>query len=192
MQARKSILAAAAVVLAGGLAVPAQADEFTDVIQEVLDLYEAGDVAGAASALDYADQLLSQMKAGALQSLFPDPLEGWTVEDASDSGSAMAFMGGIAAAREYRNGSEDVLINVMGDSPMIQQMAAIMGNAAMIQSSGGKLIRVQRQTGMITRDGEIQMLVANRFLISIDGSADEATKLAYLEAFDLKGLAALP
>ncbi|MEM7169362.1 MAG: hypothetical protein AAF530_04290 [Pseudomonadota bacterium] len=171
---------------------PAKADEFTDVITEILELYEAGEIGEAAKAMDYANQLLSQMKAGALQDVLPPPMEGWSFEEISGDGAAMAFMGGISTAGEYRKDNEDVTINIMGDSPMIQQFGAIMGNAAMVQSSGGKLIRVKRQTGMVTQDGEVQMLIGNRFLIMIGGNADEATKIAYLEAIDFDALTALP
>jgi hypothetical protein len=75
---------------------------------------------------------------------------------------------------------------------MIQQFGMLLNNAAMIESSGGRMIRIKRQNAVITDENEIQMMVANRFLITIGGTADEETKIAYAKEFDLKGLARAP
>jgi len=179
-------------VTAGALssAAPAQADEFTDLIDEVLELYQAGDIGGAKDALDYAGQLLDQMKAGVLQSLFPEPLDGWAVEEIP--AGSVPFMGGITAGRSYSKGGEDVEITVMGDSPMVQQYGMIMSSPAMLQSSGGRMVRVNRQKGAITKDNELFFMIGGRFLVMFQGSASEESKMAYAEAFDFAGLNDIP
>ena len=83
-------------------------------------------------------------------------------------------------------------ITLAGDTPMIQQFAMMFSNPAVLQSTGGRLKRIKRQKVIVTKDGQIQTLVAKRFLIMIEGSADEETKLGHLQRFDLKGLTKLP
>jgi len=182
------VIAAAAGMI--GSATPAQADEFTDLIDEVLELYQAGDIGGAKDALDYAGQLLDQMKAGVLQSLFPEPIGGWEVEDTP--ASAVPFIGGITAGRTYSKDGEDVQITIMGDSPMVQQYGMIMSSPAMLQSSGGRMVRVNRQKGAITKDNELFFMIGGRFLVMFQGNASEEAKLAYAEAFDFAGLNDIP
>src|SRR3546814_3473091 len=70
------------------------ADEIADEIRNALTLYEAGEVAEAKDALDFAAQLLSQRKAAALSAHLPEPLSGWTAED-EEAGSGGMFGAGI-------------------------------------------------------------------------------------------------
>lgn len=187
--------AAIAAVAAGLWCWPgiARADEFTEVIEEVLELYQEGDIGAAKEALDYADKLLGQMKSTAIKAFFPAAMEGWTAEDfEGEMAGAVAFGGGVSVGQVYRTDDQTVEISVIGDSPMVQQFAMMFANAAMIEASGGRMIRIKRQNAVITKDGQIQMMIANRFFITIDGSADEGTKLAYAEAFDRRGLAKAP
>jgi hypothetical protein len=171
----------------------ARADEFTEVIEEVLELYQEGDIGEAKSALEYAEQLLDQMKTAALEAFFPAPMAGWEAEEfQGEMAGAMAFGGGISTGRVYRKDDQVVEISLLGDSPMIQQFGMLLNNAAMIESSGGRMIRIKRQNAVITDENEIQMMVANRFLITIAGTADEETKIAYAKEFDLRGLARAP
>lgn len=47
---------------------PVRADEIKDAIQEAIDAYEAGDYSAAAGQLDYAAQLVRQLKGGKFRS----------------------------------------------------------------------------------------------------------------------------
>ena len=79
----------------------AAADEVTEVIQEALEAYEAGDLAYAKESLDYAAQLIGQQKTAGLSDLLPAPFEGWTAEDDAQAAAGMAVLGGSAAKRIY-------------------------------------------------------------------------------------------
>jgi hypothetical protein len=185
-----------AAIVAGlllGFSPPAAADEFTDVVKEVLELYEAGEISEAKDALKYAEQLLAERESKAVGDLFPEALNGWTVSEAQ--GGAMAgisVLGGFTVARKYAGDGQDLTITLAGDSPMIQQFAMMFSNPSILQSTGGRLMRINRQKVIITKDGQIQTLVAKRFLIMIEGTADEETKLDHLKRFNLKGLSKLP
>ena len=52
----------------------------------------------------------------------------------------------------------------------------------------GKLVRVGNQRAIQDGDGNVKMLVANKFLVSVEGSADTASKLAYAQAIDIARL----
>ena len=52
----------------------------------------------------------------------------------------------------------------------------------------GKLIRVGDQQALQTHEGSINMVVVNKFLVTVDGSADAASKLAYAQAIDVAKL----
>jgi len=173
---------------------PASADEFTDILDEVLELYKAGDKSAAKEALEYAEELLAQQESKEVVKLFPAPLDGWTVEDAKDGGSMAGFaaLGGFAVARKYVNNQTNVIITLAGDSPMIQQFGMIFANPALLRSSGGTLHRINRQKVIVTKDGNVQALVSKRYLIMIEGNADEATKLEYFKGFDVRGLTSRP
>ena len=57
-----------------------------------------------------------------------------------------------------------------------------------IAGAMGKLIRVGDQRAIQTSEGAINMVVANKFLVTVEGSADAASKLAYAQAVDIAKL----
>ncbi len=171
-------------------ALPARADDVTDAIKAALDAYEAGDLVEAKFSLDTAAQLVGAARAKGLQAALPAPFEGWTAEadDGGDMSMASAFLGGAIASRSYRNTDGDsVTIAIMADSPMVAQMLAIVGNPQ-LAASMGKSLRVGKQRGLETSSGELQIVVGNRALVTIDGSADLAAKKAYAEAVDFEAV----
>lgn len=52
----------------------------------------------------------------------------------------------------------------------------------------GKLIRVGDQRAIQTNEGSVNMVVANKFLVSVDGSASAEAKLTYAQAIDIARL----
>lgn len=171
---------------------PAFADDFTDVIDEALEAYSDGDLAGARNSLDYARQLLDQKKTSTLKSFFPAPLPGWEVQETrGDRAGAVAMLGGAYAGAHYTDGSQEVEISLIADTPMMQQLDMIMSHPLLGQP-GARMIRIQRQNGYVTSDSKVIFLVNNRYLVTFEGNADEDTKIAYAESFDFQGLANAP
>ncbi|MEM9099103.1 MAG: hypothetical protein AAGC79_11325 [Pseudomonadota bacterium] len=178
-----------AVAIALTLAPGAQADEITDTIQAALEAYEAGDIKLAKEELDFASQLLSQIKATGLTAFLPEPMDGWTQQEVDTQASAaLAFGGGLVANAVYENGGKSVDMTLMADSPMVTAMAAALGNVA-IMGSMGQVKRVNGQRLVVTPDGEIQSLIDGKVLVQISGTAAVEEKLAYFEALDAEGLA---
>ena len=63
---------------------------------------------------------------------------------------------------------------------MVMQFAQFLINPA-IAGAMGKLIRIGDQRALQTNEGSINMVVANKFLVTVEGSADIDAKLAYAQ-----------
>ena len=99
--------------------------------------------------------------------------------------------GASAASRQYTNGKGDTVeVSITGDSAMIMQFGPMLNNPAMAGAMG-KLVRIGNQRGIQTQDGDIMMMVANKYLINVQGSADAAAKLSYAQAVDVARLSKL-
>jgi hypothetical protein len=169
-------------------ALPAAADEFTDVVQGALDAYAKGDVTVALEELEYATRLLNELKAASLAKFLPPAQDGWTRQDDTDpegAGAAMAmFGGGNAAAATYTKGVESFTITLIANSPMVSGIGAMMTG---LSSLGGKPMRIQR-TEFAMNEGELQGVVDGKVLISVSGDAPIEAKTAHLEAMDFAAL----
>ena len=78
-------------------------------------------------------------------------------------------------------------MSITGDAAMIMQLGPMLTNPAMAGAMD-KLVRVGDQRAIQNQDGDIMMLVANKFLINVQGSADAASKLSYAQAIDIAKL----
>ena len=117
--------------------------------------------------------------------LLPAALPGWTAEKAETASVGVAMFGASSASRRYTgpNGN-DVQVRITGDSAMVMQFAQLFMNPS-IAGAMGKLIRVGDQRAIQTNEGTVNMVIANKFLITVEGSADAAAKLAYTQAIDV-------
>ncbi len=175
------------------------ADDVTDSISEALDFYKNGQYTEAVESLNYASQLIQQMKGQNLESYLPQPLDGWTVGKTSSQAAGTAlFGGGVTAKREYTKGTSSVKVEIITDSPMLQGVMMMLSNPMFASADGGKLTRFGRQKGIFNYDpdsksGDIKLVVANRFLISVDGKDISQKELTdYAEAIDFKKIADMP
>ena len=167
----------------------ARADDIADALAEATRAYRAGEIGAARMSMQEAVQLLAQRTAADMGKALPAPLDGWKAQEAEASTAGLGFMGGGSqATRIYRNGAgQDVQIQVTADSPLLAQMTMFLNNPA-IAGAMGKLIRVGSQRAIQTNNNEIQMMVNNRILVSITGSAPAEAKLAYAQAIDIAKL----
>ncbi|MEL6643143.1 MAG: hypothetical protein AAFQ79_04350 [Pseudomonadota bacterium] len=168
--------------------VPALADDVTEAINNALEAYNEGDVQFATEELNFALQLLNEMKAGALEGFLPEPLDGWTREIDDSMAAGLGMMGGgIGAGAEYDNGSDRFSLTIMADNPMVAALGGMLGNTAMITASGGKMVRVGREKFM-SQDEELTGLIGNRVLIQATGENTDAM-IEHLETMDFRALA---
>ena len=183
-----SIRTIATLVLLAALSAPALADDITDAMEQARKSYQAGDLGGAKQSLDLASQLIGQKNAEAFATLLPNALPGWKAEKAQTTALGAVGFGASTASRTYNNAKGDhVEVQITGDSAMVSQIATFLNNPAMAGAMG-KLVRVGTQRAIQDGDGNIKMIVANKFMISVDGSADAASKLSYAQAIDFAKL----
>src|SRR4029079_13096260 len=177
-------------LLLAAATVPAlAADDILDAIDAGRKAYQAGDMQNAKQSLDLASQLIGQKNAEAFAAMLPAPLPGWKAEKAQASAIGAAMFGGAAAAsRSYTNDKGDnVEVSITGDSAMLMQFGPMLNNPA-LAGAMGKLIKVGAQRAIQTNDGDVLMMVGNKFMIHVQGSADAASKLAYAQAVDVAKL----
>ena len=185
-----------AIALVGLLAAPALADDITEAMERARKAYQSGDLTNAKQSLDLASQLIGQKNAEAFAALLPNALPGWKAEKPQTtaigaSGFGASGFGASVASRNYQNAKGDnVEVQITGDSAMVGQIATFLNNPA-LAGAMGKLVRVGSQRGIQDNDGNIKMVVANKFMISVEGSADAAAKLAYAQAVDVAKLTKL-
>ena len=174
-------------------------DEVLRSISEGTDFYKNGEYGEAATSLNYAVQLIQQKKGEVLTQVLPEPLEGWTAQEAqSQSAGAAMFGGGINAEREYNKADSHISVRIISDSPMMQGVMMMFSNPMFATADGGRLERIGKQKAIVKYDesghsGSLQMVVNNRFLVMVEG--DSITRddlLAYAGAIDMKKLAGLP
>jgi hypothetical protein len=67
---------------------------------------------------------------------------------------------------------------------MIMQFGPMLNNPA-LAGAMGKLIKIGDLRGIQTNEGDILLLVANKILVHVQGSADAAAKLGYAQAIDV-------
>lgn len=170
----------------------AAADDILDAIDQAKKSYQSGDMATAKQSLDLASTLIAQKNAESFVALLPAPLPGWKAEKAQSNAAGGAVFGGVSSAnRSYSNAKGDSIeVAISGDNAMLTQFAPMMNNPAMAAMMG-KLIRIGNQRAIQNPDGDIMMVVANKFLVNVQGSGDAASKLAYAQAVDIAKLSKL-
>ena len=183
------ILVAALLCLPGA----ARADDVKDAISEALRAYEAGEYTTAAGQLDYAAQLVRQLKGGRLEAFLPQPVAGWTGAKTDMTATSM-FGGGTSVERAYTKVDSRITVQIIGDAPMLQGLMMMFGNPAMLQGNA-KLQTIKGQRAIVQMEptgtaGELSMVVGQRFLVKISGNRVSRDDLiAFAQAIDYEGLA---
>ncbi|MDH2436254.1 hypothetical protein QCD60_27355 [Pokkaliibacter sp. MBI-7] len=171
----------------------AHADDISSSIEEGLTAYNKHDLKAAKQALDYASQLIAQQSATALSGLMPEPLAEWTAEAASTDGtSAMGLLGGgIQVSRTYTNSAGNTVeMQITADSPLLAQWMPMLANPAMAATMG-KVTKIGKTLVLQGNDEQLTMIVANRFMVTVNGSATMDEKMTYAKALDQGKLEAL-
>ena len=103
--------------------------------------------------------------------LLPDPLAGWKAEKAQTSAARRGGFGASTASRDLSNAKGDhVEVAITGDSAMIAQFAPLLANPQ-IAGAMGKIVRIGNQRAIQNADGDIHLVVANKFLVMVSGTA---------------------
>lgn len=185
----------ALVVLFVALPLHAGEDTVLSTIKEATRQYQAGDYSGSASNLDYASQLIRQKKSEKMKELLPEPLSGWEGKEASAQALGAAVLGGgVTVSRDYTRGSSFISVEIVSDSPVLQSVLMMLNNPVFAGAGGGRLETVKGNRSVLKFDsgkksGELYIVVASRFVITIKGrQVTREELLAYGEAMDYRVL----
>jgi len=184
---RTSWLVFTAIVFSAG-ASTASADEVEEALQFALEAYQAGDIKTAREEVDFASQLLQQMKTAELADFLPDPMDGWNQQVSNDQSAAA--LGASAAQATYlmdTDQSHQVTVQIMAGGQLVTSMAAMFGNTAVL-STMGTVKRIARQKAVVTSDGDVQALIDNRIMVQIGGTAPVEDKEAYFALINFREL----
>ncbi len=171
-------------------------DDVLTTIDEAVKQYKEGEFAAAISNLDYATQLIRQKKSERMKALLPEPLAGWQAKSATAQALGTAvFGGGVTVNRDYFNSvGSSLSIEIVSDSPVLQSIMMMLNNPMFAGASSGIIKTIKRQRAMIKydnkdRNGEINIVVASRFMVTLKGhKIDRATLIQYAEAVDFDAL----
>lgn len=175
-------LVALACAFLGAASFPAFADQVTDQLDLGKQYYEEGDLGGAINELQFAIQDIRSQLTEQYRVAFPDAPAGWSfTESAEESNPAMAMLGGGSIlVRHYTqdDGRGSFEATITADSPMIQGLATMLTNPAMV-SGGAKRIRVGRDNALVKYDegedsGESTLFLGGRMMLQLqaDGLGD--------------------
>ncbi len=162
-----------------------QTDEFLTVVEEMKGRYADGDYGDVKQDLDYLQQLVAQKRLEALSTLLPEPLDGWTAADVQNT-NAGAFGGGLNASRQYSKDGEQVTVSIVVDSPILSQLGAIFANPSFAQASGATILRINGQQ-VVAQEGDLRIGLGTK-LVTLEGTATQDNKVAYVESLDLDGI----
>jgi hypothetical protein len=159
-----------------------RADEIEDAINSALKLYKEGKLSEATTGLQNAVNLLGEKRGTSLSSALPDEIKGWK-GGKIESASLAALGGGNTIERDYRKDEKKATVSIAADSPMLSQVSSFLSNPALGGLLGIKQKKVGDLTAMVhAKEGLLQMVVNNRFLVQIQGK-----KLTEEELADLAG-----
>ncbi len=167
----------------------ALADDVTDALDAARKAYQSSDFAAAKQSADLASQLIGQKNAEGFAALLPAPLSGWTAGKAETTSVGNVAFGMSSARRTYTSGDgKTVQVQISGDSALLTQFATLLNNPQ-IAGVLGKVIMIGNQRAIQANDGDVHIVINNKFLVSVTGSAAPDAKLAYAKAVDVAKIA---
>lgn len=196
---RPAALTAAALISCATLAAGnAAADEILDQIDAGRRAYEAGEMGVATEALNIAIAQIQQQRTETQLKLFPDPLPGWTAEDASAQATGfMAALTGKVLSRTYQQtetGAE-LVMTISANSPFLGFFNGLMQTPLFAQGADGLGAYVhQGYRGLLEPQengpAKLSLVIGNNILLQLEGSqgTNADTLEAYLNAMDLNAL----
>lgn len=182
--------------LCGLAAGPVLADEVEDQVGLALEYYQEGDLDGAITELQFAINEIRQRLSALYGETFPPAPAGWQAGEIAQEEGAAFMGGGSMVTRTYAQdgGSASIEAQLMIDNPMIQGMAAMFANPAMLAAQPNmERVRIGRDNAVLnTEPGneELTFMLGGRGMIQLSGNNLESTDLLVemLKSWDLDAL----
>lgn len=190
----------AATLAASLFTATAAADEILEQIDLGRELYQEDDYAGAITELEFAIKDLRKKVNEMVGETFPDAADGWTAAEVqSNSGGGMlGAAAGTVLTRKYseEGGKGQMEATLAIDSPMVQGMAAMFNNPALMASQPNvERIRIGRDSAFVKwqkerNNAEITYMLDGRILLQVKGRnlASPDPAVALLKSWDMDEL----
>lgn len=193
-----------AMMLAAAVSGPVLADPVVEQINQGLELYQEREYGAAITELEFAINDMRKLISQGIAATFPDAPAGWSamsVDASSENSGAAALFGGSMGTileRQYTqdDGNGSLTATLTMDNPMIQGMAALFNNPAMLAAQPNvERLRVGRETGMLKWEpdnarAEATLMLDGRIMIQVVGENLESPEIAaeLLKAWDIKAV----
>ena len=182
------------VILSFVLGSLAMADEIETDIKNGLESYKTKKYGEAIVLLDSASQKIRKVKAGDIETVFPNALSGWIAKNPESAAIGSMFMGGaISASRAYTSDRKTVKIEIVSDSPLVSMVSGMLSNPMIVAASPMLNIKqVKGESVMLEWDpasqaGSAKIVIDNKVLITISGNnCREEDIMNYVNAIDYK------
>lgn len=200
---RQSVLLIA-MMLAAAVSGPVLADPVVEQINQGLELYQEEEYGAAITELEFAINDMRKLISQGIAATFPDAPDGWSampVDASSENSGAAALFGGSMGRileRQYTqdDGNGSLTATLTMDNPMIQGMAALFNNPAMLAAQPNvERLRVGREIGMLKWEpdnarAEATLMLDGRIMIQVVGENLESPEIAaeLLKAWDIKAV----
>jgi len=166
---------------------PARADDVTDQIDQALAAYQKHDLAVAVAALEAVANLLRQTQADALKAVLPAAPSGWTADPVDTSAVAAAMLGGVTTiSRTYHNGDQQVEVQIVANSPMLQGMAALINSPLAAAASMKTVVIGGRPMSYAANDNSFMTMITGKSIVKVAGNktTSDPTPRSFIAAVD--------
>lgn len=187
------LLAVAALAFAFSAAAeetPAPPADPLPLLDEAKTAVTSGEFAHARRAAEAAAKAIVVKEGEIVRGFLPAPFDGWTMSDGEVSSLGMlAVDAGLTVDRSYSGSDgQQVRIEILADSSVVEQMAAMYTDPAMLAASGAKTEIINGETAMIDpSSGQITVLLGTRTSVTLSGSPADIVK-SYAQNVNFAGL----
>lgn len=168
---------------------PKKEPTLPEALDQATKAAEGEQYGAAIAALQSAIKLLQKKQRAAILASMPKP-EGWEIHDDAPNDAADALTAGLAGIgtniqRRYQKGDDkNLTVDVMANSPMLQMIAMLFNNPAMVTAEGGEIVQYGPHKAILKKSGdsgvELQILMHEKHLIKVTAqglTADELLKI---------------
>lgn len=178
----------------------AQQDEVSKGLKKTEQLYRQRKYREAVEELQFIIVQIKSKELEGLKGSLPPPLAGWKAQEPTGTMAGPALLGGgIKVSRVYMGPSgEQVEVSIFTDSPLVQSLLSLFSSITVLGGSENarfflyKGQKAVEKFSELEREGEIDLILANKTLVSIRGSNIQKKEALYkyLEGLDLHKLKA--